>query len=74
MAAIKKGGLGRGLDALFNENATDEKGVVTTNHLKLLPTNGEYDCRIEGERCRCKIIDGTIEQSCKFSQKIEIEL
>jgi len=52
----------------------DEKGVVTTNHLKLLPTNGEYDCRIEGERCRCKIIDGTIEQSCKFSQKIEIEL
>ncbi|MBR4072396.1 MAG: ParB/RepB/Spo0J family partition protein [Clostridia bacterium] len=27
--AAKKGGLGRGLDALFNENATDNDGVVT---------------------------------------------
>lgn len=29
--AAKKGGLGRGLDALFNENATDEGGVITVN-------------------------------------------
>ena len=29
--AVKKGGLGRGLDALFNENATDEGGAVTVN-------------------------------------------
>lgn len=29
--AGKKGGLGRGLDALFNENATDEGGVITVN-------------------------------------------
>lgn len=29
--AVKKGGLGRGLDALFNENATEEGGVVTVN-------------------------------------------
>ncbi len=29
--AVKKGGLGRGLDALFNENATDEGGVITVN-------------------------------------------
>lgn len=27
--AVKKGGLGRGLDALFNENATDSKSAVT---------------------------------------------
>lgn len=27
--AEKKGGLGRGLDSLFNENSSDEKGVVT---------------------------------------------
>ena len=27
--AVKKGGLGRGLDALFNENATEDGGVVT---------------------------------------------
>lgn len=52
----------------------DERGVVATDHLKLMPTNGEYDCRINGEECRCKIVDGEIEQSCKFSQKIEIEL
>ncbi|MBQ8648437.1 MAG: ParB/RepB/Spo0J family partition protein [Clostridia bacterium] len=27
--AVKKGGLGRGLDSLFNENATDSKSAVT---------------------------------------------
>lgn len=37
MAAIKKGGLGRGLDALFNENATDEKGVVTLRLSEIEP-------------------------------------
>jgi len=52
----------------------DEKGVVATDKLKLLPTDGEYDCRIDGQKCRCKVIDGSIKQSCKFSQKIEIEL
>lgn len=52
----------------------DEKGVVATDKLKLLPTDGEYDCRINGQKCRCKVIDGSIKQSCKFSQKIEIEL
>lgn len=29
--AVKKGGLGRGLDALFNENSTDQGGVITVN-------------------------------------------
>ena len=29
--SVKKGGLGRGLDALFNENSTDEGGVITVN-------------------------------------------
>mgnify|MGYP003295508837 FL=1 len=29
--AVKKGGLGRGLDALFNENATEDGGVVNVN-------------------------------------------
>ena len=29
--AVKKGGLGRGLDSLFNENATDEGGVINVN-------------------------------------------
>ncbi len=29
--AVKKGGLGRGLDSLFNENATDEGGIITVN-------------------------------------------
>lgn len=29
--AVKKGGLGRGLDSLFNENATDTGGVITVN-------------------------------------------
>ena len=27
--AVKKGGLGRGLDSLFNENSTDNNGAVT---------------------------------------------
>ncbi len=29
--AVKKGGLGRGLDALFNENATENGGVINVN-------------------------------------------
>ena len=41
MAAIKKGGLGRGLDALFNENATDEKGVVTLRLSEIEPNRNQ---------------------------------
>lgn len=29
--AVKKGGLGRGLDSLFNENATEENGILKLN-------------------------------------------
>ena len=41
MAAAKKGGLGRGLDALFNENATDEKGVVTLRLSEIEPNHSQ---------------------------------
>lgn len=41
MAAVKKGGLGRGLDALFNENATDEKGVVTLRLSEIEPNRSQ---------------------------------
>ena len=41
MAAAKKGGLGRGLDALFNENATDEKGIVTLRLSEIEPNRNQ---------------------------------
>ena len=41
MAAVKKGGLGRGLEALFNENATDEKGVVTLRLSEIEPNRNQ---------------------------------
>ena len=41
MAAVKKGGLGRGLDALFNENSTDEKGVVTLRLSEIEPNRNQ---------------------------------
>lgn len=41
MAAVKKGGLGRGLDALFNENAADEKGVVTLRLSEIEPNRNQ---------------------------------
>ncbi len=41
MAAVKKGGLGRGLDALFNENATDEKGIVTLRLSEIEPNRNQ---------------------------------
>lgn len=41
MAAVKKGGLGRGLEALFNENATDEKGVVTLRLTEIEPNRNQ---------------------------------
>lgn len=39
--ATKKGGLGRGLEALFNENATDEKGVVTLRLSEIEPNRNQ---------------------------------
>lgn len=39
--ASKKGGLGRGLEALFNENATDEKGVVTLRLTEIEPNRNQ---------------------------------
>ncbi len=39
--AAKKGGLGRGLDALFNENATDEGGVIKVNLNDIEPNRGQ---------------------------------
>ena len=49
--AVKKGGLGRGLDSLFNENATDNDGVVTVR-LSEAPSYGcpiqYYDKRSKG--------------------------
>lgn len=41
MAAAKKGGLGRGLEALFNENATDEKGVVALRLTEIEPNRNQ---------------------------------
>lgn len=41
MAATKKGGLGRGLEALFNENATDEKGIVTLRLTEIEPNRNQ---------------------------------
>lgn len=39
--ALKKGGLGRGLDSLFNENATDEGGVITVNLNDIEPNRAQ---------------------------------
>lgn len=39
--AAKKGGLGRGLDSLFNENATDNGGVVTVRLSDIEPNRGQ---------------------------------
>ena len=39
--AVKKGGLGRGLDSLFNENATEEKSAVTLNINDIEPNRNQ---------------------------------
>jgi len=52
----------------------DEQGRVVVDRYKLLPTAGEYDCLVDGVRSCCRIGEGVVEQRCKFSQKIEIEL
>lgn len=52
----------------------DEQGRVAITPHKLLPTDGEYDCLINGVQGRCKICDGVVEQTSAFSQKIKIEL
>lgn len=39
--AVKKGGLGRGLDALFNENATDSEGAVQVKLYEIEPNRNQ---------------------------------
>ena len=39
--ATKKGGLGRGLDALFNENATDNEGAVAVKLTEIEPNRNQ---------------------------------
>ena len=39
--APKKGGLGRGLESLFNENATDTDGAVKLNINDIEPNRGQ---------------------------------
>ena len=39
--AVKKGGLGRGLDSLFNENANDNDGAVTVKLNEIEPNRGQ---------------------------------
>jgi len=39
--AVKKGGLGRGLDALFNENSTDSEAAVTVNINDIEPNRNQ---------------------------------
>lgn len=39
--AVKKSGLGRGLDSLFNENATDNEGAVTVNLNDIEPNRNQ---------------------------------
>ena len=39
--ATKKGGLGRGLESLFNENATDSGGIVTVSLNDIEPNRGQ---------------------------------
>lgn len=39
--AVKKGGLGRGLDSLFNENASDNEGAVKVRLLDIEPNRNQ---------------------------------
>ncbi len=39
--AVKKGGLGRGLDSLFNENSADEGGVINVNLNDIEPNRAQ---------------------------------
>ena len=39
--AVKKGGLGRGLDSFIYENATDEGGVINVNLNDIEPNKGQ---------------------------------
>ena len=52
----------------------DSEGRVATDSYKLMPTDGTYRAVVDGEICECVVENGELKQSCKFSQKIEIEL
>ena len=52
----------------------DEEGKVATDRYKLLPTDGCYDCTINGKRATCEVRGGVLMQRECVSQKIEILL
>ena len=52
----------------------DSEGRVVIDSHKLLPTNGRYDCTINGKAAICEVKDGVLSQREYFSQKIEILL
>ena len=52
----------------------DAEGVVATDKYKLLPTDGEYDCTINGLPATCEVSGGVLRQREYFLQKIEILL
>ena len=52
----------------------DAEGVVATDKYKLLPTDGCYDCTINGKAATCEVCGGVVMQKEYFSQKIEILL
>ncbi len=47
--AVKKGGLGRGLDSLFNENAADEGGIITVNLNDIEPNRAQPRKDFDGD-------------------------
>ena len=52
----------------------DAEGKVATDRYKLLPTDGRYDCTINGKAAACEICGGVVGQKEYFSQEIEILL
>ena len=52
----------------------DADGTVATDKYKLLPTDGRYNCTINGKMTTCEVSGGVLRQNECFSQKIEILL
>ena len=52
----------------------DAEGKVVTDKYKLLPSDGRYDCTINGKPSVCEICGGVVVQKEFFLQDIEISL
>ena len=69
--AVKKSGLGRGLDSLFSENSTDNEGAVRLNLLDEQFIDLDFEQLMHDARAELDAFDGSIDAIIAATKRTE---